>query len=265
MLSLPALPARPLHARPPAARSAQAFALMAWLFCVGMLVFTVAFVGPDLLADWQVRDTAVEVTNGRLSKGRCHGKLFVYFCDATLTAPDPAGGPRIQRSVDFAFASLTLGNFEAMVVADPRRPELLTTDLALDHFWDRVVTLLVGVGILGALSIYGIIRHLHTRRDTALWRTSPSMPVPLRLQDATRSRSGVAWTVQDQDGNAAHWTLPHRSQPFTLDGEGWVFGLRRQVDGAIMPLDAGLRWLDLSDAERATALASGTNPAAAAA
>jgi len=48
-------------------------------------------------------------------------------------------------------------------------------------------------------------------------------------------------------------------------GEDWVLGLRRQVDGAVMPLDAGLRWLDLSDAERATVPTSGTNHAAAAA
>lgn len=257
---LPTLPARTLHARPPVARFAQAFSLLVWLFCVGMLGFAVAFIGPNLWTDWQVRDTAAQVRGGSLLKGSCRSKLFIHICDATLTAPSPSGGARLRREVSFAFASLDLGSFEAMVVADPRQPGLLTTDLALDHFWDRVATLVVGVGLLGTAFLFGLVQHLRARRGRALWRTSESVPVPLQLRSVSRSRSGVTWTVQEEGGTGAQWVLPHRSKPLTLPGEGRILGLRRQADGAVMPLDAGLRWVELSAAERAAALASAAMP-----
>ncbi len=94
---------------------------------------------------------------------------------------------------------------------------------------------------------------MRTRRDRALWRATPSVFVPLHLTKIVRSRTSAAWTVQAEDGKAAQWTVPPRSRPFALGSDGMVFGLRRQVDGAVMPLDAALRRVDLTAAERAVA------------
>ena len=98
--------------------------------------------------------------------------------------------------------------------------------------------------------LVGLVR---TRRDRALWRATPSVFVPLHLTKIVRSRTSAAWTVQAEDGKAAQWTVPPRSRPFALGSDGMVFGLRRQVDGAVMPLDAALRRVDLTAAERAVA------------
>jgi len=261
---IPALPPRPLRARPPVARFAQVFSVLLWLFGIGMVGFAATSMGPDLWADWQVRDNAQAVRGGNLIKGRCSSKLILHWCDTTLSAPNPNGGPRLRRETSFAFGSFSLGNFEAMVVADPRRPELLTTDLALDHFWDRVLTFLLLIGGLGALFIFALVKQFQGRREMALWRTSPCTPAPLRLQSVAKARGSATWTVAGSNGAVAQWTVPGRSKPFQL-GDGTILGLRRMEDGAVMPLDAGLRWVALSDAERTAALASVSNPAGAAA
>ena len=260
----PALPSRPLRARPPAARLAQFFGLLSWLFCAGALGFLVAYMGPYLWSDWQVRDAAQIVRGGHLDSGKCSSKLFLHFCDATLTGPGQAGAPPRHRDVDFAFASFDLGHFEAMVVADPRHPDLLTTDLALEHFWSRAITLALFVGCLASLVVVGLLRTFRTWRDRALWRRSPALPVPLRLTTITRSRSSVAWTIVGPTGAASQWTLPRGSKPYMLDGGNTILGLQRQVDGAVMPLDARLRWVALSRPERAAAIPPVAKPAAAA-
>ena len=265
MTGFPALPARPLYAHPPAARVSGFFGVLGWLFGLVALGAMVWAAGPDLYTDWQVRDTAAQVRGGHLASGTCHSQLVFHICDATLTAPNRPGQPQFERSVNFAFASFNFGDFEAMVVADPRRPELLTTDLALDHFWDRVMTLLVLVGLVLLLLGWGIVQYVRRRRDMRLWRTSPAVPTVLRLHTITRHRTGRTWSVLGEGGAKANWTVSHRAAAFTLGAPARILGLRRVVDGAIMPLDAKLRWVDLSDAERAAALTSAVNPAATAA
>lgn len=239
-----------------------------WLFCAGVLGFLAAYMGPYLWSDWQVRDTAQVVRGGHLVSGKCDSKLFFHLCDATLTAPRPSANlsdaPPLRRDVDFAFASLDFGQFEAMVVADPRHPELLTTDLALEHFWSRVLTLAVLGGAMGLLVVFGLVQTLRTWRDRALWRRSPALPVSLRLHTITRSRSGVEWKVSGPSGATAQWMLPHRSKPYMLNDGSAILGLQRQADGAVMPLDARLRWVVLSGPERAAAIPPVAKPAAAA-
>ena len=44
------------------------------------------------------------------------------------------------------------------VVADPSRPELATTDMALDKLWNRTLTFLVGVVVLLGLTILPLAR-----------------------------------------------------------------------------------------------------------
>jgi len=253
LTTLSALPDRPLHARPPTTVFSGILGFLSWLFCAGCLVFMTLGLGPDLVADWRVRDAALPVRSGHLARGKCSTKLFVHICEATLTAPGPAGAQPLRRNVDFAFGSFTLGDFSAMVVADPAQPALLTTDLALDHFWDRVVTLALAIALFAGIVAMGLVGLVRTRRDRALWRATPSVFVPLHLTKIVRSRTSAAWTVQAKDGKAAQWTVPPRSRPFALGSDGMVLGLRRQVDGAVMPLDAALRWVDLTAAERAVA------------
>ena len=78
--------------------------------------------------------------------------------------------------------------------------------------------------------------------------------VPLKLLGTKKTRSGHVWTVQAESGKTVHRTLPRRAPPFVLGpAADRVPGLMVQ-GGGIMPLDAGLRWVELSGAERAAVL-----------
>ena len=252
------LPARPLRARPPIKGPWDIRTLLAILLFGGWLVFSVGWVAPDIYTDWLVRDTAVPIRGGDLSDGSCSSKLFLHTCDATLSAP--AGMGRITREVHYVFASFTMGDFTATVVGDPRRPEWLTTDLGLDYFWDRVVSLLLDFVLVSAL-IWGAAKALRdAHRTRAAWRRAEMMPVPLRLVKTQKVTGGQAWTVQAEGGKTARWTVPRRAKPFVLGpASDRVLGLAIRGGGGIMPLDAGLRWVELSKEERSAALVSSSN------
>ena len=69
-----------------------------------------------------------------------------------------------------------------------------------------------------------------------------------------KGRDGMVWTVRAGNGRTAQWTFSKRAKPFVLGPGNWVPGLAMPGGGFIFPLDAGLRWIDLSPAGREAAL-----------
>ena len=253
--ALTALPTRPLRARPPIKGPWDIRTLLGILLFGGFLAFSVGWVAPDVYTDWQVRDTAVPIRGGHLSDGSCSSKLFLHMCDVTLSAQ--AGAERITRKVHYVFGSFTLGDFTARVVADPQRPDWLTTDLGLDYFWDRVVSLGLDLLLIAALLWGGIKTIRDAFRTRAAWHRAEMVPVPLKLAGTQKAPGGMAWTVQAEGGKTARWVVPRRAKPFVLGpAPDRVLGLMTRGGGSLMPLDAGLRWVELSNEERAAALAT---------
>lgn len=117
-----------------------------------MLVGLAVHTAPDLLADWQISSAARPVANGRMVRGSCSANFVFNICNATLTAPTPSGP--VTRSVNYVFTELHLGDYSVTVVADPAHPDLPTTDMALDRLWNRTITLLVGVVVLSAMTVF---------------------------------------------------------------------------------------------------------------
>ncbi len=247
-----ALPARPLHARPPHSIVGTGFGLFGLAVVAGMVVFLLAWVAPVIVTDWQVRDTAVRVRGASVSDGECSSKMFIQTCDVTLSVPASA----IERRVHYVFGSWELGDFTVAVVADPAHPEWLTTDLGLDRFWDRIVTLLAGCAFGVAVTCIGSVSMIRAYRKLLAWRKAELVPVPLQMTRMQRVRNGVIWTVQAENGRTAAWTVPGRAKPFVLGSDGRVLGVATRGGAAIMPLDAELKWLDLSRGERAAAMAA---------
>lgn len=135
-------------------------ALMFGAFLVAALVWT----APVLLSDWQVRETAQSAANADVVKGRCHSKLVLNICDATLRVRTPTA--TVSREVSYVFTGLHLGDYNVRALVDPARPELVTTDLGLDQLWNRTITLAVGVMLLLALSVMPLVS-LVRRRSAA--------------------------------------------------------------------------------------------------
>ncbi len=248
------LPARPLRARPPSLRLRMVWMVVAGLMLGGFLAFLVAWVAPDLATDAAIRDVAVPIRSGHLAGGSCTMKLFINFCDIDLTANGPAG--EIARSVHYIFGSFTLDGFTVAIIGDPRHPDWLTTDLGLDHFWDRVITLVAFLGVCLA-GAYGIVRTVVTLLRTGrFWRVEPAVPTRLELLSIRRNRGTAVWKVRADTGAVTDWVMPGKAKPFALDAGKGVLGLAASRTGAVMPLDEKLRWVDLSAGERAAALAA---------
>ena len=131
--------------------------LMFGAMLVAMGIYTV----PSLVSDWRIRDTARPVAGGRVSEGSCSSKLVLNICDATLSVATKSGA--VSRSVNYVFTDVHFGTYTVTVVADPMRPELPTTDMALERLWNRTITLLIGAAFLltfTLLPIVGLVRRL---------------------------------------------------------------------------------------------------------
>lgn len=79
--------------------------------------------------------------------------------------------------------------------------------------------------------------------------------VVLRLAVAPYGIRAV-WTVQASAGQTTSWMVPRWTKPCLLGRSDRVLGLADPASGAVMPLDAGLRWIDLSAGERSAVAAA---------
>ncbi len=247
-----ALPARALHARPPGSRATAAWGLLGLVMFGVSLGFVLVFFPPDMVTDWQVRGTALTLRDGTIRDSDCSGSDLLEICNMTVSAP--VGTAVVQRRVHYAFMSSQDTPFTIQVVADPAHPDWLTTDLGLDVFWDRLASLVVATVVLAVLVVGGGWAALRSYRRARVWQRADSLAVALRLVSRQRVRNGEIWTVRSDEGQTARWTVPRRCTPFTLGSTGEILGLQRTDGSEIMPLDEKLRWVDLSPAERATAL-----------
>lgn len=247
-----ALPARALHGRPPGSRATAAWSLLGVLMFGAMLALMVVFLPPGLVTDWQVRGTALTLGDGTVRDNDCSVSDLIAICSMTVVAP--VGTGVVQRRVHYAFISGQDDPVTVHAVADPARPGWLTTDLGLDVFWNRVASLIGATVIIGCLVFGGSWAAFRSHRRSNAWRTADSLAVPLRLVSRQRLRNGELWIVRNEDGQTARWTVPRRSAPFALGSAGEILGLQRTDGSEIMPLDDKLRWVDLSQAERAAVL-----------
>lgn len=130
-----------------------------------LLAACLVYTAPPVLSDWQVRDTARPVLDGRVTDGKCSTKIVLHICDATLTLRTP-GGP-VSRRVNYVFAGVHSGDYSIRVMADPARPDLMTTDLSLDRLWNRTITLLVIAGAIAAVIVAAILGMIRNRQAAA--------------------------------------------------------------------------------------------------
>lgn len=142
----------------PARSKGAAHTIWSWLGALmfgGVLVALSVYTAPNLISDWQVRSSAMPYADARVTEGSCRSKLFVHICGATLAVNGKSG--RFVRDVNYVFVDFHVGDYSVRVMADPARPEMLTTDLALDKLWSRTLTLLAGGGFLLVLALSPIV------------------------------------------------------------------------------------------------------------
>lgn len=105
------------------------------------------------------------MSNARVSEGKCSSKIVINICDATLSLR--TAETTVLRRVNHVFAGVHLGEDGIRVMADPARPDLLTTDLGLDRLWNRTITLLVLGLALGVTIVAALAGTIRNRRATS--------------------------------------------------------------------------------------------------
>jgi hypothetical protein len=128
----------------------------------GILVAGGVYTAPAVVSDWQVRATARPASEARVSEGKCSAKLVIHICDATLSLRTPGG--TVTRRVNYVFSGFHAGDYRVGVMADPARPDLVTTDLGLDRLWNRTITLLAGAGAIAACIVAALLSLIRNRR-----------------------------------------------------------------------------------------------------
>jgi hypothetical protein len=119
-------------------------------------------------------------------------------------------------------------------------------------FWNRIASLFATALNLCGFVFGGIWSAWRSYRRARARPKAYTVPVPLHLLTRQRVRGGQIWTVRSEDGLTTRYSVSRRAEPFTLGSTSEILRLQR-VDGtAIMPLDATLRWVDLTRAERAS-------------
>jgi len=220
------------------------------LFGLAAGVGVVANPIPALVTDFGLRGVARPVPEGKIEQGRCSVHAVLVDCDATLVARAPDGG-ELRRTVHYLFLDFHIGDFAAEVVADPARPDRLSTDLGLDKLWNRVVTLLMMVPLALLLVTVAILYPGESRRRRRVVRALSGQvlhPVALRLERCTSEE----WTVGALPGTPVERTVwKAKGFPLVLDpARGLVLGVATSDGSAAMPLDGALSFVDLTPAER---------------
>lgn len=252
--SLP-FPERPLTVKPPVTALRSLFGLVLGLaVAIGIGALLALWLGPSLVTDFALRDTAQPAMTGRIEEGRCRSKLFIVNCDVTLSAR-PDGMTRVENRAHYLFVDVHSGNYNSGVLFDARQPDRLSTELGMTMLWNRVicagVVLLLGLaaawaGVRQWFSNAALRRRIHEQFDHKRLR-----PVPARLLEA----GGVKWVVADPAGQTHAWAVPAKSRPFFLDGDHVLAVTPAEPPAGqapmLFPLDEKLRWVDLTPEERA--------------
>lgn len=145
----------------------QGWANLVWVLVglVGLgaiLVACAIYTAPVVISDWQVHATAKAAPEARVSEGKCTAKIVIHICDATLTLRTPKA--TVTRRVNYVFTGFHVGDYRVGVMADPARPDFVTTDLGLDRLWNRTITLLATMGAIVAILIGAPVSMLRNRR-----------------------------------------------------------------------------------------------------
>lgn len=248
---LQAFPQRTLRLKPGRGRfGAIVTMLMGVVVAIGFVALVVAQLAPPLLSDFQVRDTAVASRDARMTNGRCRSRLFLLH-DCEVNLHYQAKGRIVDREVHYLFVAPASGNFTVQARVDPRRPELITSDLGLDYLWNRVATAagMVGFGMLIGFGL--ILAGQRTMRDagTAAALSGRNLqPAPVQFVGGGQQAN---WIVRDEFGNQFTWPVRRKDKPFLLDpGRGLVLAVREGPGAPAFPLDEKLRLIDLTEPER---------------
>lgn len=247
-----AFPRRPLEIK---AGRQKIGASILWLAAALMFAVMTAWnatnVVQTLQSDVAIRDTARPAPHVRITEFRCRGLILFIRCHLTLTWDDRGSEQASHLNYFFFEPRNPFLNpiVSASPMMDPARPELVTTDLGLNRIGNRAASEIFMTLLLLLVVAGGIVRAVTPGNfDVDAMSGRALEPVALQFRGWGR---GPTWRVANAKGKLFKWPVRKTDQPFFLDPESnLVLGLRDPVFGRVFPLDADLRFVELTPEER---------------
>jgi hypothetical protein len=261
-MALITLPQRPLklsrHARP-----GYFWALVGAMFLIVVGLFILVWQAPGIQHDWTISRNPVLVQDGNIENAKCTTRKAIFTdCEALLSYV--VDGAEYHTEVSLMFVDFNTDGYTVEIVRSGDDPSLATMDIGIDKLWNRVILLAVlllftlGGGV--ALFLQGA---RNMRASGLLARAGMFEPVRVAIAAvaATGKRQQVTITNPAGARPKAQFMSAFRKgeEPLIVQtNKGEVYGIAVMVPGTPVPvlLDRGLMRLDLTEAERATALAS---------
>ncbi|WP_156170608.1 hypothetical protein [Luteimonas sp. FCS-9] len=237
-------------------------------FLLALLAFVVAgaiawWQLPGLLQDQQIRSNPLELEDYDLRDGRCTTRKAV-FTDCEADVAYEVDGVAYEKHISLLFVSFSRGDYATSLVVAADDPSKAALSIGLERFWNRVVFFLVLFGIFAALGVVAIVTRLRNGRVNGAARQPQRwIPEPVEIKAAQASFGGtvVTYAYGKLPGRAAgkqNVRFAKREAPLlvdTPDGETQALAVRPAAGGVPLLLDAGLRRIDLTEAEREAAFA----------
>lgn len=230
---------------------------------LALTIFMLVWEGPGVVRDFQISQNPLVLEDGDVRNGQCKTRKAIFTdCKAQLVYRYE--GRSYSTDVEVMFVDLHVGDYETGLVISADHPELATMTLALDKLWNRIITLTVFVLLLGGSSLAMVFLALRIQRVRRQLRLPARLtPVPVEITAFDRKRNILSITyndkiADDRTGRSAYTRMPSREEPFVIgEANGKAVGLAVRHGDTALPvlLDDRLRRIDLTDTERASALA----------
>ncbi len=241
----------------------QASVSLALFLSVAMLALTIGLSWwqlPSLLQDFVLHNNVEPAQSARLVGGSCKSKLILYMCSTEIEYR--ADGHIRNVSEGFSFVGFHFGAFEVQVLQHRGDPRLVTTSLALDNIWNRILTTLPLILFFGFTAIV-LLKNLPATARLARrfkgWGCVRLTPLAVDVYGYRDKNNDRVWYY---GGPSATEEKPHEiissrtRPPFFLNGDGSkALAVAGGHDRQPLLLDQALSYLKISDKERAELIA----------
>lgn len=251
-------PKRPLIVSPKGAgffRNAGLF-LLTNVVAVGILSWQVFLILPDLVLDWKISHDFIKVERGTLNKGECETrkKLFVT-CKLNVTSWDSGSG--VSRESEIAFFDISLGDYSADVVKFRPNPKLIATDFAIEKLYSRIGFFLVFTigSILSVLYAFIVLfRAGKPKRIGKKLSHKILKPILVKVKSIKNASNSTAlnYSYDSFGKEKKDQIFFYKTGPLCIFDNNTSFALAVTDNeaGSVLPVDADLQWLDMTDPEK---------------
>ncbi|CAO3413119.1 hypothetical protein [Azospirillum endophyticum] len=230
---------------------------------LALTIFMLIWEGPGVVRDFQISQNPLVLENGDVRNGQCKTRKAIFTdCEAQLVYSYK--GRSYSTDVEVMFVDFHVGDYETGLVISADHPELATMTLALDKLWNRIITLMVFVLLLGGSSlamVFLALRIQRVRRQLRHPARLTAVPVEITAFDRKRNILSITYNdkiADDKTGRSAYTRMTSGEEPLVIgEANGKAVGLAVRHGDTALPvlLDDRLQRIDLTDEERATALA----------